>query len=69
MNLSQRIHIKSNIGAEASFGDADSFREVFPFFIWLLRDVTLALPRDCGDIKEYFLKKVGVQVWFRYYRP
>ena len=34
---------------------------MFPFFIRLLRDVALSIPRDCKDIKDYFLKKVRIQ--------
>ena len=30
----------------------------FPTFIWLLRDVVLSLPKDCYNIKEYFLNMV-----------
>ena len=26
--------------------------------MWLLRDVVLALPKGCHDIKDYFLSKV-----------
>ncbi|KAJ7380884.1 hypothetical protein OS493_004467 [Desmophyllum pertusum] len=33
------------------------FHKTFPFFIWLLRDVTQSIPTDCNDIKEYFLDK------------
>ena len=34
------------------------FHRTFPYFLWLLRDVTQAIPRDCKDLKDYFLKKV-----------
>ena len=34
---------------------------MFPFFIRLLGDVALSIPRDCKDIKDYFLKKVRIQ--------
>ena len=49
---------KTNAGAGKSLEDSTLFFETFPFFIWLLRDVTQDLPPDCKDIKEYFLKKV-----------
>ena len=34
------------------------FHRTFPYFLWLLRDVTQAIPRDCKDLKDYFLKMV-----------
>ena len=34
------------------------FHRTFPYFLWLLRDVTQAIPRDCKDLKDYFLRKV-----------
>ena len=39
-------------------GDTEFFHKTFPFFIWLLRDVTQSIPPDCKDIKEYFLTRV-----------
>ncbi|KAJ7380879.1 hypothetical protein OS493_004462 [Desmophyllum pertusum] len=56
--LSQRIQIRSNAGAVSHQNDTEFYHKTFPYFIWLLRDVTLAIPSDCKDIKEYFLKKV-----------
>ena len=38
--------------------DTEFFHKTFPFFIWLLRDVTQSIPPDCKDIKEYFLTRV-----------
>ncbi|XP_074618159.1 guanylate-binding protein 2-like [Acropora palmata] len=60
--LSQRVKLRSsNEGqqrVEARHDDAEFFHKTFPFFIWLLRDVTLRPPSDCKDIKEYFLKRL-----------
>ena len=58
MKLSQRIRLCSNEGsvsASDSQEDTEFFHKTFPFFIWLLRDVTQSIPTDCRDIKEYFL--------------
>ena len=58
MKLSQRIGLCSNEGSvSASYSqeDLEFFHKTFPFFIWLLRDVTQSIPTDCRDIKEYFL--------------
>lgn len=49
VKLAQRIHIK----------DIEFFHKTFPYFIWLLRDVTQSIPTDCKDIRDYFLKKVS----------
>ncbi|EDO46595.1 predicted protein [Nematostella vectensis] len=38
--------------------DPEHAQTVFPSFVWLLRDVVLALPRDCSDVTEYFRKRV-----------
>ena len=38
--------------------DTELFHNNFPFFFWLLRDVTQSIPTDCRDIKEYFLTRV-----------
>lgn len=54
--------MRSRTGANAGLGDEEIFKNIFPFFIWLLRDVTLALPSDCKDIKDYFLTKVCNEV-------
>ena len=51
MKFSQRRRLRSNDG---SVGED----KTFPFFIWLLRDVTQSIPTDCRNIKEYFLTRV-----------
>ncbi|XP_015752495.1 PREDICTED: guanylate-binding protein 6-like isoform X3 [Acropora digitifera] len=60
--LSHRVKLRSSNegqeGVEARHDDAKFFHKTFPFFIWLLRDVTLRPPSDCKDIKEYFLKRL-----------
>ena len=61
MKLSQRIRLRSNNGIVSASGpqeDTEFFHKTFPFFIWLLRDVTQSIPTDCRDIKEYFLTRV-----------
>ncbi|XP_020607894.1 guanylate-binding protein 4-like [Orbicella faveolata] len=63
LKLSQRIQLRSSAQMESSQGtspqdDANYFHKTFPFFIWLLRDVVLALPKDCPSIKDYFLTRV-----------
>ncbi|KAJ7380866.1 hypothetical protein OS493_004449 [Desmophyllum pertusum] len=50
--------MKSNSEAYAGLEDKDIFHKISPFFIWLLRDMTQSLPRDCENIKDYFLTKV-----------
>ena len=60
MKLSQRIRLCSNEGsvsASDSQEDTEFFHKTFPFFIWLLRDVTQSIPTDCRDIKEYILTR------------
>ncbi|XP_015750096.1 PREDICTED: guanylate-binding protein 7-like [Acropora digitifera] len=59
VKLSQCIRIRSTDqqGTEDQ-EDTKFFFKTFPYFIWLLRDVFLQLPRDCSDTKEYFLKRV-----------
>ena len=64
LKLSQRIQVRSSAQMVTSQGngpqdDANYFHKTFPFFIWLLRDVVLALPKDCQSIKDYFLTRVG----------
>ena len=64
LKLSQRIQLRSSAQLESSQGnspqdDANYFHKTFPFFIWLLRDVVLSLPKDCPSIKDYFLTRVG----------
>ena len=61
MKLSQRIRLCSNDGSVSVSDpreDTEFFHKTFPFFIWLLRDVTQSIPTDCRDIKEYFLTRV-----------
>ncbi|XP_067054214.1 guanylate-binding protein 7-like isoform X1 [Acropora muricata] len=57
--LSQRIRIRSTDqqGTEDQ-EDTNFFFKTFPYFIWLLRDAFLQLPRDCSNTKEFFLKRV-----------
>ena len=62
MKLSQRIQIRSSGGRTGGAKETEFFHKTFPFFIWLLRDVTQCIPRDCKDIKDYFLKKVRLQM-------
>lgn len=59
--LSQRIQMRSTTGAVNGQSDMEFFHKTFPYFIWLLRDVTKTIPRDCKDIKDYFLKKVRLK--------
>nr|XP_058955472.1 guanylate-binding protein 6-like [Pocillopora verrucosa] len=56
--LSERIHARSNWKETDKKKEEEFLHRTFPFFIWLLRDVALSIPRDCRDIKDYFLKKV-----------
>ncbi|KAM7440027.1 hypothetical protein ABFA07_010670 [Porites harrisoni] len=61
MKLSQRIKLRSNSeGSSLSSRceDTEYCHKTFPFFIWLLRDVTQAIPPDCTDLKDYFLTRV-----------
>ena len=62
VKLSERVKLRSRNeerpGGAARRDDAEYFHKTFPFFIWLLRDVTKSIPTDCKDIKEYFLKRV-----------
>jgi len=39
--------------------DDESSRQVFPSFVWLLRDVVLSLPKGVDNLREYFLEKVN----------
>ena len=62
MKLSQRIQLRSSDETASTLRrneDANHFHKTFPFFIWLLRDVVLALPKDCHNIKDYFLTRVS----------
>ncbi|KAJ7380911.1 hypothetical protein OS493_004495 [Desmophyllum pertusum] len=54
VKLSQRIRIRSKDGRD----DQDLFRNTFPFFFWLLRDVSQKLPSDCRDFNQYFSTRV-----------
>ena len=56
--LSQRIQVRSNQGVAVKKKETELFHRTCPYFLWLLRDVTQAIPRDCKDLKDYFLKKV-----------
>lgn len=56
--LSERIHARSNWKQTAKKEEEEFLHRTFPFFFRLLRDVALSIPRDCKDIKGYFLKKV-----------
>ena len=62
MKLSQRIKLRSN-SERSNFSsrceDTEYFHKTFPFFIWLLRDVTQSIPPDCTDLKDYFLTRVS----------
>lgn len=66
VKLSQRIQLRSSaqtsdpVGGESLQADANQFHKTFPFFVWLLRDVVLSLPKDCHSIKDYFLTRVGL---------
>ena len=48
-------HIQVNTGQTL---DDESSRQVFPSFVWLLRDVLLSLPKGVDNLREYFLEKV-----------
>lgn len=54
VKLSQRIRIRSN----GTHDDQELFRKTFPFFVWLLRDVSLQLPSECRDFNHYFSLRV-----------
>ncbi|XP_068674619.1 guanylate-binding protein 6-like [Montipora foliosa] len=60
VKLSQRIEVRSKKGnmVGQAHGDSEFFHQTFPFFIWLLRDVMLKIPRDYKNPKDYFLKEV-----------
>ncbi|XP_068683206.1 guanylate-binding protein 4-like [Montipora foliosa] len=62
VKLSERIKLRSSNEGKPSMGarrkDTEFFHKTFPFFVWLLRDVTQSIPPDCKDIKEYFLTRV-----------
>ena len=62
VKLSKRIKLRSNSeGSSLSSRceDTEYFHKTFPFFIWLLRDVTQSIPPDCTDLKDYFLTRVS----------
>ena len=59
VKLSKRIQTGSTVsGAYSPSQNSEFFHKTFPYFIWLLRDVTQSIPVECENIKEYFLKKV-----------
>lgn len=58
VKLSQRIRIRS----KGSPADKNLFRNTFPFFFWLLRDVVLKLPPDCENFNQYFSKRVFKEI-------
>ena len=64
MKLTHRIEVRSTTKQETKRSHRDSvyFHKTFPFFIWLLRDVTQAIPRDYSNVKDYFLKKVSLVI-------
>ena len=64
MKLTHRIEVQSITKQETkrSHRDSEYFHKTFPFFIWLLRDVTQAIPRDYSNVKDYFLKKVSLVI-------
>ena len=49
---------QTKAAAGQSQEDSKFFYRTFPFFIWLLRDVTQDIPPDYVNIKDYFLKMV-----------
>ena len=55
------IHYVNNRGITDKKKEEEFLHRTFPFFIWLLRDEVPSIPRDCKDIKDYFLKKVRIQ--------
>ena len=55
INISRRIQV-----IPGQTLDDESSRQVFPSFVWLLRDVVLNLPKGVDNLREYFLKKVTV---------
>ena len=62
--MSQLIQVRSGNPSRDSAGAVDEedsalFFKSFPIFIWLLRDVVLALPEQCYNMKEYFLSTVS----------
>ena len=75
MKLSQRIQIfsgseTSDVAKASSDDNAKAFHKTFPFFVWLLRDVVLALPKGCHSIKDYFLTKVkSINLFKKIYVP
>ena len=54
INICQRIQV---IAGQTL--DDESSRQVFPSFVWLLRDVVLSLPKGVDNLREYFLEKVN----------
>ena len=63
--LSKRIQIRSSTTAvSGQNNEGELFHRILPYFVWLLRDAMLAIPSDCTDLKDYFLKKVRIYVLF-----
>ncbi|XP_067054266.1 guanylate-binding protein 1-like isoform X3 [Acropora muricata] len=58
--LPQRIQLRSTDQPGKKYHEEDSklFFKTFPYFIWLVRDVGLPLPKDCNTIKDFFLTRV-----------
>ncbi|XP_020912347.1 guanylate-binding protein 7-like [Exaiptasia diaphana] len=54
-HLSQRIQLKAGTRNK---DEAHYASKVLPFFIWLLRDVTLAIPNGHASFKDYLLSEV-----------
>ena len=57
VHLSQEIQIRSNPESSSTYKDSAYFRNTFPYFFWLLRDVLLSIPKEYRDITDYFLRK------------
>ena len=57
VKLSERIQMRSTT-EEIS---PQELHKTFPYFIWLLRDVTQSLPAKCASLKDYFLRKVRIK--------
>lgn len=45
-------------GTKNKENEAHHASKVLPFFIWLLRDVTLGIPGGHANFKDYLLKEV-----------
>ena len=60
MEISRRIQVMSEQPL-----DEEASQQVFPSFVWLLRDVAAPLPEGVENLKAYFLEKVTVPQKFR----